>query len=351
MKILIISLKHLGDIITTTTVLPMLKKIYPESTINYMVNPEGLQLIKNHPLVNKVYLATRKNSFKENLAFLSELRKEKYDIVIDYSEGDRSAFWAKLTGAKIRIGYNTNKKYLSRNILYTHLLPNRSKEFNRPVTHCHADAIKLLGHSIENIPNPSIFFSPTAKEKTLPILEKYSIDINKPYAVAHFTARDEIRLLPVKHCVDTIDYLFEKTGQVVLVSWNDPKERAFIEKIKAATKIPIIDLCGELDLDSLMYLIKKSNIFIGLDSLVGHLSAALNTPTIGIFGPSSEVHWAPKGAKVKIAHRNKPCRPCVVGGCLGNQISACLKELEFETYIKPLIDEFLSTPCTPKVPV
>ena len=340
-KILIISLKHLGDIITTTTILPLLKEIYPISQIDYMVNHEGVDLIKNHPLVEKVYLAKRKQSFKEHFSLFKEIKKEHYDIIIDYSEGDRSAFWGRLSSSKIRIGYDANKKFLSRNILYTHILPDRTKTFNRHVTDCHADAIKKLGYEVKKAPVPSIFYSEKAKENTLEIFKKHKLNIENPYAVLHLTARDAIRLWPPEHCANAIDYLYKHVGQVILVSWKDPRERAFIESIKEYTETPFINLCGEVNLDTLMYLLEKSKIFIGLDSLVGHAAAALKTPTIGIFGPSSEVHWGPKGEHVKIAHIDKACRPCVVGGCLGDNISECLKLLTFEQYVKPLIDELL----------
>jgi heptosyltransferase-3 len=91
-----------------------------------------------------------------------------------------------------------------------------------------------------------------------------------------------------------------------------------------------------------MAILQKAKIFIGLDSLAGLMAAALGTPSVGIFGPSREKHWAPRGPMVLLAHMNKPCRSCVKGGCLGNNLSACLDELSFKLYVRPLVDEILS---------
>jgi heptosyltransferase-3 len=125
------------------------------------------------------------------------------------------------------------------------------------------------------------------------------------------------------------------------VSGGAKNETDFIQKIKAETRGRLILAVG-LNLDTIMALLQNAAIFMGLDSLVGHMAAALKVPVVGIFGPSREKHWAPHGPEVLIAHVDRACRSCVKGGCLGDNLSACLEELDFGTYVRPLVDKIIS---------
>jgi ADP-heptose:LPS heptosyltransferase len=92
-KILIISLKHLGDVVTTTCVLPLLRENWPDAPIHYLVNPEAAPLVAEHPLVARVFTAGRKDGRAAEFKMARELRRERYDLVLDYSESDRGALW------------------------------------------------------------------------------------------------------------------------------------------------------------------------------------------------------------------------------------------------------------------
>ncbi len=340
-KILIISLKHLGDIITTTSVLPLLKKYYPHAAVHYMVNPEGVQLIEKHPLVSAVHVAYRHKRIKDTMVFLQAIRREKFDLILDYSEGDRGALWGLLSGAPERIGYRSKLSHVFRNWSHTALLPDRSKVFDRHVCDCHVEALELLGFPPVSYPLPTIFFSDTAIASAEKIMDSHGVDINSPYCVAHFTACDAIRYWPVENCLEAIDYLSERVGPVLLVSGDYPVERAFMAEIVSKTVGKAVDMAGRFDLEALMAVLDKSRLFIGLDSMVGHMAGALQRPVVSLFGPASDVHWAPRGQYVKVAHADKSCRPCVRGGCLGDQRSACMEELSFHGIVRPLVEELL----------
>jgi ADP-heptose:LPS heptosyltransferase len=338
-KFLCISLKHLGDVVTVTAVLPILKDNFPDSEIHFLANPASAPLVKHHKLVDEVIVSDRKAGFGENLKLLRKLRKEKYDYVLDYSEGDRGAMWSFLSGGEAKLGYASKRSHLFRNLVPHYLLPDRSMVVERPVTFCHADFARAIGCVFQEVPDPSLFTTGEGREAAAKFLKENSV--SGPYAAVHFTAIDAIRLWPAKHCAEAIDFLSETVGPVLIFTSSSDEERSFIGEILKSAKGNAI-LAAALDLDTVMGLLENAKIFIGLDSLVGHMAAALKVPTVGIFGPSREKHWAPRGPAVRVAHVDKPCRSCVSGGCLGNNLSACLEELSFGKYVRPLVEELLA---------
>ena len=87
-----------------------------------------------------------------------------------------------------------------------------------------------------------------------------------------------------------------KDAFIILVGSTNEKERFKKKLIKNVDEKRIIDIMGE-NLTQTYSFIKKSNLFIGNDSGLMHLSAASNIPTIGLFGPTNDKLYAPFGEK------------------------------------------------------
>jgi ADP-heptose:LPS heptosyltransferase len=75
--------------------------------------------------------------------------------------------------------------------------------------------------------------------------------------------------------------------------------------------IPEADfLFADQSLMELANLVNRCDLFIGNDSGVAHLAAALGCKTTVLFGPSDPYNWAARGKNVKMVYKNKPCSPC-----------------------------------------
>jgi heptosyltransferase-3 len=87
-------------------------------------------------------------------------------------------------------------------------------------------------------------------------------------------------------------------------------------------------LRGRLSLEELASVIRQARFFVGVDSLPMHIAAAVGTPGVALFGPSSEIEWKPWSEAVQVvASRDFPCRPCGIDGCGGSKRSDCLATL------------------------
>lgn len=95
-----------------------------------------------------------------------------------------------------------------------------------------------------------------------------------------------------------------------------------------------LGLLTELSLSQLAARLLEFHLFVGNDSGVTHLSAALGGPAVvAIFGPSDPLIWGPPGERVAIVAANQPCAPCTSGRGIRCQDTVCLSSLTLETVL------------------
>jgi heptosyltransferase-3 len=118
---------------------------------------------------------------------------------------------------------------------------------------------------------------------------------------------------------------------VVMTGAPDARERALNDAILAllppAARERTVDLTGQLPLSDLGALTSRARAFAGVDSAPMHIAAAVGTPTLAIFGPSSEIAWGPWQAPARVVTSAHPCRPCGLDGCGGGKVSECITTL------------------------
>jgi ADP-heptose:LPS heptosyltransferase len=91
-----------------------------------------------------------------------------------------------------------------------------------------------------------------------------------------------------------------------------------------------------LDLEQVAALLKRSDLYLGNDSGITHLAAAVGVRTAALFGPSDTHQWAPRGKQVTVLSRNVECSPCelqVMKSCLHRK---CLTGFSAEKVIAEL---------------
>jgi len=91
-----------------------------------------------------------------------------------------------------------------------------------------------------------------------------------------------------------------------------------------------------LTLEKLAALLARSDLYLGNDSGVSHLAAALGVITAVLFGPSNVARWAPQGENVTVLTQNTECSPCTISTMKSCPHRKCLTTLEPEYVIRKL---------------
>ncbi len=316
-KILIISLQGIGDLLLFTPCLPLLKRNFSNAKISILVLHHVKEIIEDNPYISEVmtyhYHPTRTN-YLEILNLLIYLRKEKFDLAIcAFPGGVRSALMAYLAGINIRVGhkYNFVKKF-------PFLLNIKvSVPEIKHVLDIDLDLMLALGIDIIEA-DKKMFF---------PILKQDKIFIQNFLQKNNIFAQDlligvnpGVDILKKDKCwpndkfIPLIEKLIKELN-VKIVLIGGPSGKSFSAEIVNVFKANAIDATGIMSLKQSVALIERCSLFVGNDSGLIHLSVAMNTPTVAIFGPTDPRLYAPYGFEHAVIRRQLDCSPCAYGIC------------------------------------
>lgn len=332
-NVLVIKLRHLGDCLLTTPVFTQLKKVMPHANIDAYIYQEATPILEGNPCISEIITVDLKLKKKNRLAFFFQeirrfiqIRKKRYDLVINLTEGDRGVIASILSGAKIRVGFQPKGRWQKKSL--THVVkhtPGLKHTVERNL-----DALRSIG----------IFPSQDERQLYFHIPEKAKISASllvgkDPFILIHPTSRWRFKCWSYEKMRLLVESLIKKKISVVITSGPDAQEVAFAMQI--AKDLPVRVLAGKTSIKELGALIALSKTLICVDSVSLHLASALKAPVIALFGPTSDITWGPwENPFAKIVTENLPCRPCYQDGCGGSKFADCLDRIPVEKVLNLL---------------
>lgn len=345
-KILVVRMRHLGDVLLTSPVFTHLQKAFPRAQIDAFINKESLPMLDGHPAISRYFLYDRSwkslpffKRIGRELSLLRQVRKEKYDLVLNLTEGDRGAIIALVSGASYRVGFDPGKTGLfGKRKFFTHLVkicPQPRHTVERQL-----DALRRMGIHPPHEERDLFFAIPEDA------MNNMRATYGKDFILIHPVSRWMFKSPPASFFIELIQSLHERGERILLSAGNEKEALALIEEIVAALPhIPLINVAGKTSLKELGALIHLSQMLITVDSVPLHIASALKSPVIALFGPSSEINWGPW--RNPLGHVLAPkisCRPCYMDGCGGSKKSDCLSQLTVNQVLALLPKPLLSLP-------
>jgi heptosyltransferase-2 len=143
------------------------------------------------------------------------------------------------------------------------------------------------------------------------------------------------KVWPLDQFLDLARYLQERLSSKILIVLG-PAEGSEVQKAfeRMGTNTPI--LAKGLSLLRLASVMEGCRFFIGNDSGISHMAAALGLPTVAIFGPTDPRVWSPRGEKVVVVRREIPCSPCPQERFFQCKGFECLKGIEISEVLRAL---------------
>ncbi len=338
-RILVIKLKQPGDVLVSTPVLQALKDAWPEARVSYLV-PQGTEeMVADHPLLDGLYVVTRhERSFREAWRLIREFRRQRFDLALELSGGDRGAFFSLMSGARERVGFvRPRQPFWQRYGLFTKLL-------SRPPVRMHMveqnlEALRALG--IEPRQPRLQFFWNGAVEAGISTWLKDKGLTPGEFVVMHPGAGWRFKCWTPTGYARVIEALMEDWRlPVVLTGSRAAHEQDLLREILAECRAQPLNLAGRLTFKELGALIAKARFFFGMDSAPMHLAAAVETPAVALFGPSGAFNWRPWGEGHLVMQKDWECVPCGRDGCEGSKVSRCLVELDPDEVLRRMEAHF-----------
>ena len=334
-RVLVVKLRHHGDVLLTSPVFQILKNHYPHLDIDALVYKDTEEMLSLHPSIDQLHTIDRRwktlglsVQLTEELRLLNKLKHRNYDLLIHLTEHQRGLIIKQYC----RIPKAVSASYPRRNnalwrwtFKYLHPVFPMGK---RHRVEQHLDALRRIGvQPAGNERQLVLEVGKEARKKVDSIMAREGVGA-RSYVHIHPTSRWLFKTWDHEKFAHVIDRLAGAGKQVVLTSSPDKQELLMIDAILAKTKSKPINLCGKLTLKELAGVIESANVFLGVDSVPMHMAAALNAPVVALFGPSDPVEWGPWCAKKIILTSDLfPCRPCGVDGCGGGKRRECLSDL------------------------
>ena len=343
-RFLIINPFGIGDVLFTTPLIQAIKSEYPDSYIAYWCNERVKEVFKNNPRVSKVFALSRgdlKKIYKKSplegikrfAGLIFGLRKEKFEIVFDFTLDHRYGLVSKLLGIKQRIGYN----YKNRGRFLTHKI-DISGYANRHVVDYYLDLLKFVGIEPKKR-NLELFVPERDNIKSRILFESIGIKQDDlvvglaPGAGASWGQSAALKHWPSVKFSRLADKLINNLGAKVIIL-GDLSERSLADTVLYSMSNKAIDLVGKTGLEELFAVINNLQVLVANDGGMLHIAVALGKKTVSMFGPVDEAVYGPYPLSPKhaVIKKDLSCRPCYkkfrMGTCLMDR--QCMNSIEVD---------------------
>jgi ADP-heptose:LPS heptosyltransferase len=339
--ILLIRLRLIGDVVFTTPVIRALRRALPDAYLAYLVEEDAAAVVTGNPHLDEVIAVRRSRGLArifDDLRLASQLRRRRFDTVIDMHGGPRSGWLTLATGAPQRIGYAIP----GREWMYTRSVPRPRDLRPRHSVVNQWDLLEAVTGWNGTAPDPvrdavEMAANPRAERSVAERLTARGVLADHELIVVHVTAGNRFRQWPEEAFIRLLVGLSASAGRRVIVSAG-PADRAAAARILGAARrrldephaARIVDF-GEFDLAELRALVSRSRLFIGGDTGPLHIAATTATPVVGIYGPTLPVRSAPwrnpAYATESVGVEGLACRPCDQRHCAPGDFR-CLTTLQ-----------------------
>ena len=303
-RVLLVRLRSIGDTVLATPSVFALKRFLPHAQVDILVEDWVAPLLTNHPFVDNVIVLERGGVVARTRA-ARELRAERYDVVYNLHGGTTATFLTRATGARHRVGYKTYQ-YAK---LHNELAPSPLLLWGQQKAHSVEQQLALLGWTgvpVTDRPRTQLGISPAAVEAVNQRLAAAGL-ADRKIALIHPAAAFETKRWPVENFARVAEFVADRGFAPVAIA--AAHEAQIIDDLLGEASVKIVSF--DLSLPEVTALAARSQLFVGNDSGIAHIAAAVGTPSVVIFGSSNVANWQPwNRAAAEVVFEEMPCQPC-----------------------------------------
>lgn len=329
-KILLLRLDHMGDVLMATPAMIALRRSFPKARIYVAVKKNNCPLISLPGVVDEIVPLTpwwtvspgeERDSWPSLWRKIRGLRRESFDLGIDFKGDMRNILLLFLAGSRRRLSYGIRGGgfLLTKTVKY---LSGPRHEVDRNL-----DFIRALVGEIDRMP-PRYQIGPEEEREVKIKFEKIFTPGEKLIGI-HPGANSSSKIWPAAYFAKLIDKIKEEgLGRVIIFA--GPKEKEILRALKLSLKSAPL-LLDNLSLKDLAAFFKELDLFIGNDSGPFHLAEAVGTTVVTIFGSTFSDIVGPVSPESEVVKSRRFCAPCRRPGererCVRND---CLRDISVE---------------------
>jgi len=303
-KVLVVRLRSIGDTVLATPSLFALKRFLPNARVDILVEDWVAPVLDNHPHLDNVIVLER-GGLMARARVARELRGANYDVVYNLHGGTTATFLTRATGARHRVGF----KSYQYGQLHNHQAPSPLLIWEQQKTHSVEQQLALLGWTgvpVTDRPRTSLGISPKAAENVDRLLNEAGLS-EQNIALIHPAAAFATKQWATQNFARVVEFLADRGFRSVAIAATN--EQPLLDQLRSETSAKVVTLA--LSLPEVTALAARSQLFVGNDSGIAHIAAAVGTPSVVVFGSSNIAHWRPwNTAPAEVVFEEMPCQPC-----------------------------------------
>jgi heptosyltransferase-3 len=305
-RVLIVRLRSIGDTVLTTPSLFSLRRFLPHSRIDILLEDWVAPVLESFEHVDHV-LELERGSTAARLQIARQIRGTNYDVVYNLHGGTTATLLTRASGARHRVGF-AHYQYAR---LHNHLAPSSLLLWGTAKAHSVEQQLALLGWTgvpVSDRPATYLAVSEVAAASISARLQAAGFDALTPFAMVHPATAFATKQWATEKFARVIECLADRG--LATVALAAPNEAEVVQNLIADSSAPIVGLT-DLSLPEVTALAARARIFIGNDSGIAHIAAAVKTPSVVIFGSSNVAHWTPWAtAPAETVLEEMECQPC-----------------------------------------
>ena len=346
---LVIVTRRIGDVLLTTPLIRSLKQAWPAAAIDVLVFAGTEDVLAANPDIRCVITVAERPRWWQHLALLVKIAR-RYDIALSVVPSDRPTLYAWLSG-RWRAGLVlAERKHRWKTWLLQRWVPFDNLNTHTVLMHL------ALARTLSIAPCFDVVAAWREEDRGA-IERQLAFAPSEPYAVLHTFPKFNYKMWRSEGWIEVAQWLRAQGLRVVLTGSSDRAELAYV--VALAREMPgAINLVGKLSLSGAACLLAHARVFVGADTALTHMAAALGVPLVTFYGPTDPVKWGPWPARyarnanpwrrhgtqrvnnVTLIQGQAACAPCLNEGCDRNvaSFSDCLQQLPASRVIAALAD-------------
>jgi len=331
-NILIVKLSAIGDVVHTLPSLAALRELYPDAHITWVIEEASSDLLVGHPDLDRLLISKRRKwlrelvnpqkagrGFHEVREFLKALKDRPYDLVIDFHGLFKSALIVLLSGGRRKLGYDSLQELSG--IFLNEKIP---EDMGKHAVDRYLDFLRHLGAKVGE-PQFHIPVDEENRKKVDSLLEQRGIGRDERFVAISPVALWDTKLWDEEKFAKLCDRLIGELNLKLVLT--GARADGLLQRIAESVNRPVANLGGETTLRDLACLFGRASLLITTDSGPMHIAAAMGTPVVALFGPTSPSRTGPYGRGHTIIRKDLECSPCFLKKC---DILSCMKEITVE---------------------
>ena len=319
-RILIVLHGSIGDVTRALPLANLVRRRYPGARLSWSVEPPVFPLVEHHPAVDEVILFDRSRWWRSLGPFLKRIRSKQFELVLDLQRLLKSGFISWWSGAPHRLGFH----------------PCDSKEFNWLFNNHHipaaGDGISKLSHYLKFAEWLGIEPHPVEWRLQLLPQEQASVEsmlreVGGPFAVFFVGSRWESKQWfpgDTAKCAAEI----QKRYGLEIVLLGSREDSPFADEVRGFGLQRLTNWVGKTSLRQAIGILGRAQVSVGPDTGLMHISAAVGTPVVSLWGATSPTRTGPYGFESLIVQGKAPCSPCYLRQCPIGRI--CMQSIDID---------------------